>query len=309
MDLRQLRHFLAVADTLHFGRAAEALGMTQPPLSQSIMALERELGAALFHRSKRHVALTPFGRQWAEHVRPAVQAVAELPQVAARLLAGTTGRLSLSFVSTADYSVLPRLVQAYAELYPDVEISLMEATSDVQVEALLDGRVDAGILIPTRPALPAPLEYRPLLREPLIAAVPEAWIAQNRLTVTDDILLGDDWMDQPLIIFPARVSPDFHELVLGFYRSRDRLPLIRQEAIQMQTIISLVSTGMGMALVPESLRHLARSGVRYLRLSGEPPSLETGLAWRKGDMPATLTALIEVCDEHSEWRHSLLYFE
>jgi DNA-binding transcriptional LysR family regulator len=296
MDVRQLRHFLAVAETLHFGRAAEQLGMTQPPLSQSIMALERELGAALFTRSRRSVALTAFGRQWLEHVRPAVAKVAELPDIARRLRNGTAGRLALSFVSTADYSVLPRLVQSYSAAFPDVEITLVEATSDVQIEALLGGRFDAGILIPTRPALPAPLDYRPLLREPLVAAVPEGWIAEGRLSVTGDALQGDDWMDQPLIIFPSRVSPAFHDLVLGFYRSRGREPFVRQEAIQMQTIISLVSAGMGLALVPASLRHLARTSVRYVRLAFEPPCLETGLAWRKADDSATLSSLIAIAE-------------
>ncbi len=294
MDLRQLRHFLAVAETLHFGRAAEQLGMTQPPLSQSIIALERELGAALFIRSKRAVALTDFGRQWLEHVRPAVGGITELPGIARRLLAGTVGRLSLSFVSTADYSVLPQLVQRYSAAFPDVEVSLEEATSDVQIEALLSGRVDAGILIPTRSAPPPALAYRPLLREPLIAAVPEAWLQEGRLAQAGAALEGQDWMELPLIIFPARVSPDFHELVLGFYRSRGRQPRIVQEAIQMQTIISLVSAAMGMALVPTSMQHLARTGVRYIPLPGEPPLLETGLAWRMANTAPTLRSLLKI---------------
>lgn len=294
MNLRQLRHFLAVADTLHFGRAAEQLGMTQPPLSQSIIALERELGAALFTRSKRAVALTDFGRQWLEHVRPAVEGIAELTTIARRLQAGTVGRLSLSFISTADYSVLPQLVQRYSTAFPDVEVSLEEATSDVQIEALLNGHVDAGILIPTRSALPPALTYRPLLREQLVAAVPETWIHDGRLTQTRGALEGNDWMELPLIIFPARVSPDFHELVLDFYRSRGRQPRIAQEAIQMQTIISLVSAGMGMALVPTSMQHLARTGVRYIPLSEEPPLLETGLAWRTANTAPTLRSLLEI---------------
>jgi DNA-binding transcriptional LysR family regulator len=292
MDLRQLRHFVAVADTLHFGRAAERLGMTQPPLSQSILALERELGAPLFQRSKRSVALTAFGRQWLDHVRPAVAAIADLPEIARRLRTGAAGRLALSFVSTADYSVLPSLVQNYATAFPEVELSLAEATSDLQIEALLAERIDAGILIPTRPSLPPALDYRPLLREPLIAAVPELWVAEGRLEIADGRLTGEQWMAEPLILFPARVSPDFHALVMDFYHLRGRPPAIRQEAIQMQTIISLVSTGMGMALVPASLRHLARSGVRYLDLDEGAPILETGLAWRKGDIPPPLAALI-----------------
>jgi DNA-binding transcriptional LysR family regulator len=294
IDLRPLRHFLAVADTLHFGRAAEQLGMTQPPLSQSIIALERELGAALFLRSKRTVALTDFGRQWLAHVRPAVEAVDDLGSIARHLQAGTTGRLSLSFVSTADYNVLPQLVQLYSAAFPGVEVALEEATSDVQIEALLSGRIDAGILIPTRSALPAALSYRPLLREPLVAAVPEAWIDEGRLVVADGLLTGSNWMDLPLIIFPARVSPDFHDLLLGFYRSGGRQPHIMQEAIQMQTIISLVSAGIGMALVPASMQHLARTGVRYVRLAGEAPLLETGLAWRSANDAPTLRSLLDV---------------
>jgi DNA-binding transcriptional LysR family regulator len=294
IDLRQLRHFLAVADTLHFGRAAEKLGMTQPPLSQSIMALERDLGADLFLRSKRSVALTAFGRQWLDHVRPAVDAVAALPAIARRLRTGAAGRLSLGFVSTADYSLLPRLVERYSASLPDVELELVEATSDVQVEALLAGRINAGILISARSTLPPALDYRPLLREPLVAAVPDAWVEDHRLSLVKGTLHGDGWMSEPLIIFPARVAPDFHDLVTGYYRSRGYQPVIRQEAIQMQTIISLVSAGLGMALVPASLRHLARTGVRYLPLAGEAPELETGLAWRKADDMPTLPALLDI---------------
>ena len=133
MDVRQLRHFEAVAETLHFGRAAARLNMTQPPLSQSIQALERELGAALFVRTKRIVALTPFGSQLLIHVRAALGELAALPDIARRLRDGEAGRLELSFVSTADYSVLPALVRRYAALYPDVEIALREATSEVPI--------------------------------------------------------------------------------------------------------------------------------------------------------------------------------
>jgi DNA-binding transcriptional LysR family regulator len=292
MDLRQLRHFLTVADTLHFGRAAERLGMTQPPLSQSIIALEREIGAALFERSKRRVALTPLGRQWFDHVRPAVDAIAALPEVARRLRDGTLGRLALSFVSTADYSVLPHLVRDYAARHPDVELSLTEATSDVQIAALIEGKVDAGILIPTAPALPPTLEYLPLIREPLIAAIPDYWIDDGRIALDRGTIAGDAWMALPLVIFPPHVAPYFHSLVVDFYRSRGHEPFVRQEAIQMQTIISLVSAGIGMALVPASMRHLARTGVRYVALAADAPVLETGLAWRKSDGSPILRDLI-----------------
>lgn len=294
MDARQLRHFIAVADTLHFGRAAERLGMTQPPLSQSIMALERSLGAPLFMRSKRSVALTSFGEAWLAYARPALDALDALPDIAESLRAGTRGTLALSFVTTADYSLLPSLVRHYAERFPDVALQLTEATSDVQVESLAAGRIDAGILIPSQTPLPSTLDYRPLIREPLIAALPEDWVSDGSLTIIEGALAGDDWMHRPLILFPARVSADFHDMVLSYYRGHVCEPHIAQEAIQMQTIISLVSAGIGIALVPQSMRHLARTGVRYVDLPGDAPLLETGIAWRKNADNAALPSLIDI---------------
>lgn len=292
MDLRQLNHFLAVAEELHFGRAAERLGMTQPPLSQSIMGLERELGAPLFTRTKRQVALTPFGAQWLEHVRPALGAVRDLSAIAQSLRAGRAGRLALSFVSSADYSILPALVRGYVTAFPDVDLALLEATSDVQVEALIQGRIDAGLLIPPAAGLPAAIEYRPLLRESRVAAVPERWVEDGRLTLCDGQLDGKEWMNEPLIIFPRQTSPTFHDLVIAYYRKNGCLPYIRQRAIQMQTIISLVSAEMGIALVPASLRNLMRTGVRYLSLADPTSELETGLAWRAADESATLQQFV-----------------
>ena len=179
MDVRQLRHFATVAETLHFGRAAEKLGMTQPPLSQSIQGLERELGAPLFLRTKRSVALTSFGAAWLVHVRAALDGVKALPDIARRLCDGETGRLELSFVSTADYSILPALVRRYASLHPDVDIALSEATSDVQIAALQNGDGHAGIIIPpAHETLPPTLAYRKLVSEPLIAAR-NAWLASR----------------------------------------------------------------------------------------------------------------------------------
>ena len=298
MDVRQLRHFAAVAETLHFGRAAQKLGMTQPPLSQSIQGLEQELGAPLFLRSKRSVALTPFGEQWLVPVRAVLAELGELPQIARRLRDGDAGRLELSFVSTADYSILPALVRRFAGLYPAVELALTEATSDVQIEGLLEGRGHAGIIIPPPGGtLPEPLSYRPLVTEPLVAAVPEIWIEEGRLPAAAAPLPPAAVIDAPLIIFPRRSAPAFYDLVTGYFTAHGGKARVSQEAVQMQTIISLVSAGMGLALVPASLRHLARTGVRYLPLAGEAPALETGLAWRRDDTTPTLERFLKVAWE------------
>ena len=298
IDVRQLRHFAAVARTLHFGRAAEQLGMTQPPLSQSIMALERELGAPLFVRTKRSVALTPFGAEWLTHVRTVLDGVNELPEVAKRLRSGTAGRLAISFVSTADYNILPTLVRRYASLFPDVEISLTEATSDVQIATLLEGKGHVGLIIPPpHAAFPASLSYLPLVTEPLIAAVPESWTTDGRLPVRADRLPPEAVVGAPLILFPRQSAPAFHDLVTGYYAAHGGQARIVQEAIQMQTIISLVSAGMGIALVPASLRNLARTGVFYMDLGGTTPVLETGIAWRSGDTTATIGRFVSVARE------------
>jgi len=296
MDIRQLRHFVAVAQTLHFGRAADRLHMTQPPLSQSIMGLERELGAPLFARTKRNVRLTPLGEEWLPHVLEVLASLDKLPVTARGIRDGQTGRLSLSFVSTADYSVLPSLVRRYSQAFPNVEIQLVEATSDVQLPALVNGERHAGIIIPsTEQPLPASLSYRRLLREPLVAAVPEAWIDSGRLGGAD-ALSAEEVLASPLILFPRQVAPAFHDLVTGYFAALGGRARIVQEAIQMQTIISLVSGGLGIALVPASLRNLARTGVRYVPLAGQAPELETGLAWRSGDIAPPLANFLQLLD-------------
>lgn len=294
IDTRQLRHFAAVADTLHFGRAAERLHITQPPLSQSIMALERTLGAPLFVRTRRSVRLTPFGEQWLPEVRAALAALDALPESARRLRDGLSGHLSLSFVSTADYNVLPDLVRRYAEAFPDVEIRLVEATSDVQVPALVAGERHAGIIIPPHDrTLPPSLAYRRLVSEPLVAAAPAAWIDDGRLTLEGGVVAPEAIAGAPLILFPRTVAPAFHDLVTSYFAAQGGPARIVQEAIQMQTIISLVSAGLGLALVPASLRNLARAGVRYVEIR-DPPTLETGLAWRRDDDTPTLKGLLRL---------------
>lgn len=295
MDIRQLRYFLAVAENLHFGRAAEQMGITQPPLSQSIMALEKELGTLLFIRNKRHVSLTSFGQEWLHYVKAALGKIDALPQIAERLKEGRVGHLNLSFVSTADFNILPILVRRYRSLYPDVDLSLNEATSDIQISDLTKGLGHAGIIIPPRSSeLPASLCYKKLVSEPLIAAVPALWIKEQRLTLINRKLSPDSVRQASLIIFPRHFAPAFYDIVMDYYQACGGYPDIAQQAIQMQTIISLVAAGMGIAIVPQSLRQMARRDVRYIELQKPAAFLETGIAWRKDDHTPTLTRFLDV---------------
>ncbi|WP_322022129.1 LysR substrate-binding domain-containing protein [Burkholderia sp. BCC1977] len=295
-DLRQWRYFVTVADERHFGRAAERLSMTQPPLSQAIRALEDTLGVALFARTKRSVALTAVGAALLPDVRRLLASADALPPLARRLARGETGSLSLAFVSTADYGLLPSLLRAFGARYPQVRLQLAEATSDVQIDELVAGRIDAGLVIPpVPPRHAAGLSYLPVEREPLVVAMPAA--AAPGVPEDEPVHLAD-LAALPLVIFPRRLAPGFYDIITGCYGAAGETPRIGQEAIQMQTIVSLVSAGMGVALVPQSLRNLRRTGVVYRPLAGDAPVVETGLVWRTGDVSPVLAGFIDVVRAH-----------
>ena len=298
LDLRQLRYFVAVAEERHFGRAAIRLAMTQPPLSQQIMALEDTLGAALFARTRRNVELTPVGRDLLPEVRRLLALADRLPALAQSLARGEAGELSLAFVSTADYGLLPELMRAFTGRYPGVRLQLVESTSDVQVEELVAGRIDAGLMIPpVPPRYAGQLSYLPLMREPLVVALSdeEARTLDEGLTSeADGTVPLAALADLPLIVFPRRLAPAFYDIIMDCYARAGLTPRIGQEAIQMQTIVSLVSAGMGVALVPRSLCNLRRTGVVYRPLRDAQPLVETGLLWRSDDVGPVLGGFVEV---------------
>ncbi|KVU04506.1 LysR family transcriptional regulator [Burkholderia ubonensis] len=292
-DLRQWRYFMTVAEERHFGRAAARLSMTQPPLSQAIRALEDLLGVALFVRTKRSVALTAVGAALLPDVRKLLEAADALPPRAQSLARGETGSLALAFVSTADYGLLPSLLRAFGARYPQVRLQLEEATSDVQIEELAAGRIDAGLIIPpVPPRHAAELSYLPVVREPLVLAMPAA--AAPADAPEDAPVRLADVAALPLVIFPRRLAPGFYDIITGCYGAAGATPRIGQEAIQMQTIVSLVSAGMGVALVPQSLRNLRRTGVVYRPLADGAPVVETGLVWRTGDVSPVLAGFIDI---------------
>jgi len=294
LELRQLRYFVAVAEEMHFGRAAQRLHMTQPPLSQSIQALEILLGTPLFARTSRSVTLTPAGAALLPHARQLLHDAQALPDLARRAAAGESGRLALAFVSTADYSVLPPFLHQFRTAYPQVQIELREATTDLQLEALEQDEIDVGLLIPPLPdRMKDLLAYRRVLTEPLVLAAPENAAALR----VDGPLPLQAVADLPLIIFPRRIAPAFHDAILGCYRDAGLVPRIGQEAIQMQTIVGLVSAGMGIALVPQSVSNLKRPGVAYRTLAGTTALIETGLAWRRDNPSPVLHAFLELLEK------------
>jgi DNA-binding transcriptional LysR family regulator len=282
IELRVWRQFLVLAETLHFGRAAQKLHITQPPLTLAIQQLEARLGVPLFERTRRQVSLTPAGQALIEPVRQMLQQAAALAGIAQSAGHGAVGRLRLGFVSTVGFGPLPLWLRGFREAEPGIEMVLREATTDVQLRAFEQGEADAGFVLHAPNMAPEggaqPLSRLSVSIEPMVLAVPEASPLNSARRLTLAQILA-----QPLIIFPRGIAPSLYDAVLAFYHRHSASLVIAQEAIQMQTIVNLVSAGLGLAWVPESVTTLQRPGVVYRRLPtalvAAAPRAETSLVW------------------------------
>jgi len=294
MELRHLRYFVAVAEALSFARAAERLHLSQPPLSRQIRALEDELGTPLFARTKRSVRLTPAGAALLPEARRLLRDADGLKAGARQLAAGEVGALALGFISVAAYNMLPELAPEFRRRHPGVKLALQEATSDVQLPALRQGELDVGLVLP--PVAEPGLEYAPLLHEALMAALPTG-TSRGRGPVALASL-----RDEPFVLIPRQVGTSLYDAIVGACQRAGFSPRIEQEAIQMQTIVSLVAAGMGVALVPASLRHLRRTGVTYRPLVERSPRIEIGIAWRRADDAPAVRAFVALARDSAARR-------
>lgn len=288
MELRHLRYFVAVATELHFGRAAKQLHITQPPLSMQIRALEEELGVTLLHRTRRQVSMTRAGKAFLHDARQILERAEQAVLTARRAARGEIGELVVGFISVADYNLLPLVLREFRRCYPRVTMSLKELTTDAQIAELSEGRIDVGFLLP--PVSEPTIESVPILREPLIAAIPE----HHPLASTQGKIPLASLSSAPFIMTPRHMAPGLHDDIVSFCHSAGFSPQVVQEAIQMQTVISLVSAEMGVALIPESLQNLQRTGVIYKRLKEKSPLTEIRLAWRAGDNLPALKLFIQL---------------
>jgi DNA-binding transcriptional LysR family regulator len=280
-ELWHLRYFVAVAERLHFGRAAESLHISQPPLSRAIRALEHRVGVPLFARSRRRVTLTAEGTHFVEDARRIIaqleRAVLELRSIAS----GEQGRLRIGFVSLADYGVLPALLKGFKAARPGVTLALREMLSPEQAAALGAGELDFGLLLPPVEGA-AHLDHLVVQRERFVAALP----ARHRLARQAGRLAMSELAGEPFVMVPREIAPGLYDIVRGL-AARAGIPLnVAQEAIQMQTVVSLVSSGLGVAIVPASVSNLGRRGVAYRELADRHPRLDLWLAWHRGELSA-----------------------
>jgi DNA-binding transcriptional LysR family regulator len=277
MELRHIRYFIAVAEECHFGRAAERLHIAQPPLSQQIKQLEAELGVQLLHRSTRRVELTQAGERYLDRARAIVAAVDDAGREATRVAAGEVGRVSLGFVGSTTYELLPRLARVLREDFPLVELDLHgEMLTPDQVAALHAGALDLAFLRP--PVRDPDLRLKVLRREPLVAVLPETHLLAGRDAVPLAGLTAE-----PFITYPSQHRSVTFDAVFDACLAAGFEPDVRQEVAETSTLVSFVAAGIGVALVPASVQHLRITGAVYRPLEGEPATIELAVAKRARD--------------------------
>ncbi|AIS15392.1 LysR family transcriptional regulator [Pseudomonas chlororaphis subsp. aurantiaca] len=296
MELRHLRYFIAVAEELHFGRAAQVLGISQPPLSQQIQVLEQEVGARLFERTNRRVELSEAGRLFLDEARQVLAQVDKAADVARRAQRGELGELKIGFTSSAPFnSSIPHAIFAFRQRFPDVHLKLREMSSTQVAEALQDETIQVGIMRPL--PLPDSLSVVELLREPLVAVLgskhplvagSEAGLALSALA------------HEPFVFFPRSYGSGLYAQLLTLARDVGFTPHFAQEAGEAMTIIGLVAAGLGVSVLPASYQRMRIDGVVYRPLLDPEAVSAVWLAQRTDQRSPMAKAFVELLTHKAE---------
>ncbi len=288
MELRHLRYFVTVAEELHFGRAAERLGIAQPPLSQQIKALEQEIGVALLSRSKRQVRLTAAGKAFLGEARKTLALAEQAVRSARRAARGETGRLEVGYVSSAVYGEIAAIFRQMRSRYPDIALVLQDLSSEEQVEAMLAHRLDIGLVRP--PVVGAEsLQVQSICREPLAVALPQSHHLARRKAIALEELAGESFLQ-----VARRHGPGFYDQLIRICARAGFSPRIVQEARTVHTIINLIDGAMGVSIVPASLHSFQPAGVVYRPLKAPAPTTELAAMWRPDDASPALRSFLEI---------------
>ena len=290
MELRHLRYFIAVAEELHFGRAAQVLGISQPPLSQQIQALEQEIGARLFERTNRRVELSEAGRLFLAEARLVLAQVDKAADVARRAQLGQLGELKIGFTSSAPFnSSIPQAIFAFRQAFPAVHLALQEMSSKEVAEALVDESVQVGIMRPL--PLPESLVAVELFREPLVAIIR----ADHPLAVgSEEGLQLSALAAEPFVFFPRSYGSGLYAQLLNLAREAGFSPLITQEAGEAMTIIGLVAAGLGVTVLPASYQRMRIDGVVYRTLLDVEANTAVWLVQRRDQHSPMAKAFVEL---------------
>jgi DNA-binding transcriptional LysR family regulator len=287
MELRHLRYFVAVAEELHFGRAAERLYIAQSALSQQILSLETEIGIQLLERTKRRVQLTAAGQVLLEDTRNIIHQVEQAIERSQRVARGEIGQLRIGFTILALHGVLPPMLTAFRNRYPNVKLMLSEMSTQAQLEALRHQQIDVGFLHP--PIDGRDLELLEIKSEAMVVVLPSQHPLARRKRITVRSL-----SPYPLIIHPRHEGPVLYDRILQLYSNADCQPTIAQEATTSPTRIGLVATGIGVTFVPEGLCALTYPGIVYKKLSGTTPRLSYAMAWQRENSLPLVRSFLKV---------------
>jgi DNA-binding transcriptional LysR family regulator len=285
MELRHLRYFIAVAEELHFGRAAERLYIAQSALSQQILSLESELGVQLLERTKRWVRLTTAGHTLLKDSRDIMHRVEQAIERSQRVARGEIGQLRIGFTILTLHTVLPSVLATFRDHHPNVQLILSEMSTQAQLEALCAKQIDVGFLHP--PINSPDLELFDIKTETMMVVLP----SQHPLTQLKRLTMRS-LSPYPLIIHPRHEGPVLYDQILQLYANVDCQPKIAQEVTTSPTRIGLVAAGIGVTFVPEGLCTLTYPGIVYKKLSGSVPELSYAIAWqREGSLPLVQSIL------------------
>ena len=283
LELRDLRRFLVLAEERHFGRAAARLGMGQPQLSRALQKLERLVGTRLLDRTSRDASLTEAGTALLRQARDILDRAAEAPALARRAAVGEVGSLALGFSGSCAYAFLSVAVEGYRRTHPNVELTLREMAAERQVEQLREGRLDLCLMRGT--GVPPGLSGALVFEEALVVALPRA----NPLSARTQVAPAD-LAPHPFVTFPRDAGNGYHRLVTEICAAAGFTPKLAQEVSPMHALIGLVAAGVGVAIVPASVRKLHFSGVVYRKLAAVETRSQVWAVWRQDRLPAPARA-------------------
>lgn len=278
-EFRHLRYFLVLAEELHYGRAAQRLAISQPPLSVNIQQLEAAVGARLLDRDSKGVRLTPAGAAFRERARALLDGAEEAGALAREVESGERGRLRLGFVGSTLFHGLADWLHRFQARHPRVEVVVVELNSQDQIEALLQHELDLALVHTDR--LPPALAHQPLYREPFMACLPADHAAARSRKVS---LAG--LREQPFILFSRRGSPDYHARIVEACRQQGFYPRLQHEGRHWLSVVLLVAQGMGVSIVPASFRQAGVQGAVFRPIEEDIAPSQVFAAWRRDEASA-----------------------
>lgn len=286
VSLKQIQAFCAIGETLHFGRAAARLNLSQPPLSRQIASLERELGVMLCNRTAHGVTLTPAGARYLVDAKLILALLTQAKTHAVAVARGDEGNLRVGFTSCAAYSVVPACARSYAKAFPGVTLSIREHLQDELTRGLLEGELDAAIMFPPEPQ--SRLDTRRIYSEPICAVLPAGHALANATSIS-----AVDLAAEAFVTTPRRAAPSFYDAIMTFCDTAGFEPRVRLEAHLQQTIVNLVAEGVGVALVPQSMRQARLSGVVFKPIV-DAPLVHLVVAWSKHNSNPCLRSFLDL---------------